>query len=387
MDGTYAFGYVGVGADSTTRFLQDRSKIYFDTAPGLGESVRITSFSNHDLQDFERIKYDLVSRVALVPGTTNFKEYINLSNGLVKLRNPSQDSEYVWVIVNGVRLAPNVDYYVPEDKQHVKILQKLNKNDQIEIIQFGEEQLTHRFGFRQFKDILNRVHYKRLDDSNKYKLAQDLNWWDTRIEIVDASKLPEPGKKKQIPGVVFINGERIEYYVKQGNSLRQIRRGTLGTGVNTFIASGTSVIDQSPGETMPYTDQTLTQVFTADGTTASYELDFTPTKGVDEFEVFVAGNRLRKNAISSYQVDTKDSAGNFVTRFIAQDSAEGDVTLPVEFTLSGSTLNLAVTPEQDQKVTVVRRVGQTWSNAGESLVDAENDVAQFLKARTTELPK
>jgi hypothetical protein len=50
-------------------------------------------------------------------------------------------------------------------------------------------------------------------------------------------------------------------------------------------------------------------------------------------------------------------------------------------------LGLAVTPEQDQKVTVVRRIGQTWTKAGESLVDAENDVAQFLKARTTELPK
>ena len=58
-----------------------------------------------------------------------------------------------------------------------------------------------------------------------------------------------------------------------------------------------------------------------------YELDFTPTQGVNEFEVFVAGRRLPKNAISSYSADTKDSAGNFVTRFIAQDSAEGDVTL------------------------------------------------------------
>ena len=27
VDGTYAFGYVGEGADSTTKFLQDRSKI------------------------------------------------------------------------------------------------------------------------------------------------------------------------------------------------------------------------------------------------------------------------------------------------------------------------------------------------------------------------
>ena len=387
IDGEYAFGYVGVADDSTTRFIQDRSKIYFDTAPALGETVTITTFSNHDIQDFERIKYNVVNRVQPVPGTQNFKEYINLSNGTVKLRRKSEDSEYVWVILNGTRLAPNVDYYLMEDKQRIKIMTPLSANDKVEFLQFSEEQLTQRFGFRQFKDILNRVHYKRLDDSNKYKLAQDLNWWDTRVELVDASNLPEPGKKNQIPGVVFINGERIEYYVKQGNSLRQIRRGTLGTGVNALIASGTEVIDQSPAENVPYTDRTLTQVFTADGTTASYELDFTPTQGVNEFEVFVAGRRLRKNAISSYQVDTKDSAGNFVTRFIAQDSAEGDVTLPVEFTLSGSTLELAVTPEADQKVTVVRRVGQSWTNAGESLVDAKNDIAEFLKARTVELPK
>ena len=86
--------------------------------------------------------------------------------------------------------------------------------------------------------------------------------------------------------------------MKQGNSLRQIRRGTLGTGVNALIASGTEVIDRV-AENVPYTDRTLTQVFTADGTTASYELDFTPTQGVNEFEVFVAGRRL-PNAISSY---------------------------------------------------------------------------------------
>jgi len=186
---------------------------------------------------------------------------------------------------------------------------------------------------------------------------------------------------------VFINGERIEYYVKQGNSLRQLRRGTLGTGVSTLLTSGTEVRDQSPGENIPYKDQTLTQLFTADGTTASYELDFTPTQGINEFEVFVAGRRLRKNTISSYQVDTKDINGNFVTRFIAQDSVEGDTTLPVEFTLTGSTLDLTVTPEAEQKVVVVRRVGQTWTKAGESLVDAKNDIAEFLKARTTELPK
>ena len=91
-----------------------------------------------------------------MPGTQNFKEYINLSNGTVKLRRKSEDSEYVWVILNGTRLAPNVDYYLMEDKQRIKIMTPLSANDKVEFLQFSEEQLTQRFGFRQFKDILNR---------------------------------------------------------------------------------------------------------------------------------------------------------------------------------------------------------------------------------------
>ena len=44
---------------------------------------------------------------------------------------------------------------------------------------------------------------------------------------------------------------------------------------------------------MPYKDETITTIFTADGTSQTYTLDFTPSN-VNEFEVFVAGKRLRK---------------------------------------------------------------------------------------------
>ena len=100
----------------------------------------------------------------------------------------------------------------------------------------------------------------------------------------------------------------------------------------------------------------------------------------------MAGRRLRK-ITSSYLLDKKDSAGTFVTRFIDQDSPEGDVTLDPEFTLSGSTLTLYRTPEEEEKIVVVRRLGQTWTTPGTSLADAKNDIADFLRENTTELPK
>jgi hypothetical protein len=36
---------------------------------------------------------------------------------------------------------------------------------------------------------------------------------------------------KHMPGVVFVDKERIEYFTKSGNTLGQLRRGTLGTGI------------------------------------------------------------------------------------------------------------------------------------------------------------
>ena len=380
------FGYIGIADDSTRRFIQSRDKLYFDTAPALGATVKVTTLSNHDSQDISRTKYDMLTRKTLVPGTQSYADYYNLSNGILKLRNDAVDTEYVWVIINGDRLVPNVDYYLTEDKNYLRIVKPISANDKIEFIEFAGEKLTQKFGYRVFKDVLNRTHYKRIDDKSMYKLANDLNWYDTKIDLVSATGLAEPNKTSRIPGVVFINGERIEYLVKQGNSLRQLRRGTLGTGVNALLTAGTEVEDQSPQNTVPYKDEIYTTVYTPDGTTGVFELDFTPTS-VNEFEVFMAGRRLRKNAISSYQVDKKDSAGTFVTRFIDQDSPEGDVTLDPEFTLSGSTLTLYRTPEEEEKIVVVRRLGQTWTTPGTSLADAKNDIADFLRENTTELPK
>ena len=64
---------------------------------------------------------------------------------------------------------------------------------------------------------------------------------------------------------------------------------------------------------------------------------------------------MRKADISKYQVDTKDSNGNFVTRFTDQDSPEGDITANAEFTLSGSTLELTNALE-DPKITVTKKL-------------------------------
>ena len=161
-----------------------------------------------------------------------------------------------------------------------------------------------------------------------------------------------------------MNGERIEYRQKEGNLLKQLQRGTLGTGVKDIHTHGTEVYDQSIDASMPYKDETISTVFTADGTSSTFELDFTPgANGVNEFDVFVAGKRLRKNAIASYKFET--TINGVTTSSIAQDSPEGDETLPAEFTLAGSTVTLLNAPGENQKVIIIRKQGKIWTDPGE----------------------
>ena len=381
-DGEYRYGYF----DSANEFVSAPGELYLDSAYNDGDIITVYQFSNHDSQGFDRQQYDIVDRVSLTVGTDDWYTYNHLTAGLIELAKPALDAQYVWVTLNGNLLTPSMHYYVTENKRYVKINISIEENDVIEILQFSNTILSNKYGWRQFKDILNRTHYKRLDDRDGIMLATDLNWYDQSIEVTDGTTLPDPVPSTNIPGILFINGERIEYFVRNGNVLSQLRRGTLGTGVKAIYLAGENVYNQSQNATMPYKDETLTSEFLTDGTTATYELDFIPGEdGVNEFEVFVAGKRLRKNAISSYVHPIKN--GDEI-QVIAQDSPEGDVTLPAEFSIEGSVLTLLSVPEEpDIKVNVVRKTGIIWKDAGISLSESESDISRFLRAATVDLPR
>ena len=371
-DGEYRYGYFNADED----FVSTPGILYLDTAPAENATVSVYQFSNHDSQGFDRQQYDIVDRISLTVGSTDWYQYNHLTAGLIELAKPALDAQYVWITLNGDLLIPSVHYNVTDNKRYVNINIDIAPDDVIELLHFADPVSGSKYGWSQFKDMLNRTHYKRLDDRDGIMLAADLNWYDQSIVVTDSTTLPAPTATSSVPGILFINGERIEYFVKNGNVLSQLRRGTLGTGVKDIYLTGENVYNQGPGSSMPYKDETITSQFIADGTTAAYTLDFTPTS-VNEFEVFVAGRRLRKNAISSY---------NFAT-LVAQDSPEGDVTLPAEFSVVGSTLTLTETPSANIKVTVVRRTGITWTDAGTRLSQSETDISKFLRAATVDLPR
>jgi hypothetical protein len=371
-DGQYAFGYVDAGGE----FVDTPGTIYLDTAYNENDVLTVYQFSNHDSQGFERQQLDVISRVTITPNTEDWYKFNHLTAGLIELSNPAIDAEYVWVTLNGQLLLPSIQYEVTSNKKYVKINIPVASDDVIELIHFAETQSVNKYGWSQFKDMLNRTHYKRLDDTAGIKLVTDLNWYDQKITVSDASTLPIPDVTSSVPGVIFIEGERIEYFVRNDNVLSQLRRGTLGTGVKDTYVEGTTVFNSGLTSVMPYKDETLTTQFIADGTSNAYSLDFVPSS-VNEFEVFVAGKRMRKNAISSYSLPNPTF----------QDSPEGDVQLPAEFSVNGSTLTLTATPTENVKVTVVRRSGVIWSDLGTQLSKADSDIARFLRDATVDLPR
>jgi len=349
--------------------------VTFDTAPALDDTIEIFQFSNHNIIDIDRINYDVVSRKLMSADELDYVNYIRLTTGEISLRSPAPDAQYVWVSVNNELLTPSVDYYVTNDGMKVRLIRQPSTNDKIDVIHFTSPVSKPKFAFRQFKDMLNRTHFKRLD-APATKLANPLNYYDLRIEVEDASMLSEPNKGQNLPGIIFIDGERIEYFVKENNTLRQLRRGTLGTGVKNIHTAGSKVFDQNRSKTVPYADATISHTFTSevDGTQTTFNIPFT-VNSANEVEVFVGGIRQRKSAIEVFDPT------------LALDSPEGDTTHAAEFTINTNALVLATAPEDGISVTIIKKQGRNWTENGISLGDTENSIARFLRAGTTELPE
>jgi len=175
--------------------------------------------------------------------------------GWYKINRPVLDENYIWVTINGIPLANFVDFEILDDQVTVQISNKfvVSPTDKVVIITFGDVVLAEKvLGFRIFKDLFDRTSYKRLSKRNTTFLTSPLNYNDVEIFVDNASILTGPIAEKNIPGVVIISGERIEFFTISGNVLGQLRRGTLGTSPKPFNEVNTKVVDQSYEQNIPY---------------------------------------------------------------------------------------------------------------------------------------
>ena len=174
----------------------------------------ITIASGFDSTDFDAINFD-------VPSTqiVNTPEY-------TLYRTPT-DANYLWVTKNGIKLSVATDFIIENNK--LKLLSNIGSTDLVIVSQFSENVIKHRISWKVWHDILGNVHYYRMCADNTTKLTADIEKDDKEIQVADASKLATPNLSSNVPGVVWIGGERIVYWQIDGNKLKNIRRGTMGT--------------------------------------------------------------------------------------------------------------------------------------------------------------
>jgi hypothetical protein len=430
---------VSVASSSGYSYNPTLKTITFGTVYPLATIVEVVSSYNHNILDIERTSVSVTSNFELTPGTIEFYEYTSISNGTIKLDRSVVDDNYIWVIRNTTLLVPSIDYKLNDDKETIQLATIPSSTDKITLITFSSNVLTSGIAYMQFKDMLNRVHFKRLSLSKRTTLAQDLKLNDLSIVLTNADNFDIPNPSLNRPGVIEIRGERIEYFSKQGNTLGKLRRGTLGTGAYSLNREGTFVQDIGPSETVPYTEISITEQILSDGTNF-IDLSFTPTKSnttwsysagysstiptnfgqSDDIEVFVGGydQGTSWTPSTSYTIGTIVNVGTYTYRCIANhvsstvfsiDSAnwkffignirlkkspykvhnvnnspyspEGDVQLDADFSVNGTNNQIRLTNllNSGTQVTVVKRTGIAWDNT----VNIQNDtskIAEFLRA-------
>ena len=307
---------------------------------------------------------------------------------------------YIWVYKNGERLSKDVDYRYDSGKNVVYLTATGTSTDKIKILTFGADIYKLPSAYQIHKDMLNVYHYKRFSEGT-VTLSKNLNYYDDEVSVNDASLLTEPIPERNIPGMIEIQGERIEYLEKVGNVLSKLRRGAQGSPIGAVYTTGTRVANIGPQEDLPYTDTQERFDFYSDGSTLLIgPLDFVPAKSsrstwyrstipsnfgpCDSIEVFAGGRRLRKDPITVYD------------ETLGASSPDADRQLEAEFSVDGTNGSIRLTTAEaaGTRISIIKRTGKTFydrgltnATTGVTLLYNDNPVAKFIAGRTTDLPE
>jgi hypothetical protein len=291
------------------------------------------------------------------------------------LRFDPLNATYMYVWLNGTQLIQGSDFTLSGGKITIKG-KTITQSDRLDVMYFALDQAVGATGFRIFKDMLNRTFYKRISKNATSEIADDVVEGSKEIQVKDGTKLSEPqivysvdGSTVRyiVPGVIFVDKERIEYFTKSGDTLGQLRRGTLGTGIKAH-SSGAEVVDASGTQTIPYADTIYTNTFTGDGSTVEFALSQTPSSA-SELDIFIGGQRLLLT------------------------SEDGST---INYSVDGSTtaVTLSTAPASGTQIKILHKKGQVWYTGqdgnpsnGKGLQASTTQQARFIADDPTNAPE
>ena len=255
--------------------------ISFNTLYTADDYVEVVSAYKHDILQIQRTRTKATNNLQFTSATATYYKYVGVLGGKIELASAIALESQLLVTKNKRLLTNGIDYKINEDLRSISLDIPVAINDEFETIIFAGTPIQPGLSYMQFKDMLNRTVYKRLNLYKQNILTQDLYYYDNEIFVKDAGNFDKPNPKLNKPGIIEINGERIEYFtIKNNNTLGQLRRGTLGTGVPTVHGSGSRVQDIGPSETIPYVDTFKTETVLVDGVNVDMiiPLSFIPGK-------------------------------------------------------------------------------------------------------------
>ena len=351
--------FAGYSYDTVTK------EITFPQIYTIANTIQVLTSYNHDMLDLQRTTINVGSSIVTDPTASGYKYYQNLSRGFISVNRAAIDTDYVWVIKNGSLLIPNTDYIILDDRTTVHLAVPPIVTDRIELLSYGNDiGVRSRNCYMQFKDMLNRVVYKRITLNKQSSLAQDLHWYDTEIVVANALNFDIPDKDTNRPGIIEIQGERIEYFELSGNTLSRLRRATLGTGLRQLYKAGAKVQDIGVTSTVPYTDTILTDQVISDGVSKVITVNFGATLDSNFanqnslFEVFVGGEselvRLKKSSFKLYNPALGPYSNADTDELHAPDFTVTNVTA------TSAEIDLAKIVTQGTQITVVKKTGTVW---------------------------
>jgi hypothetical protein len=225
--------------------------------------VTIVQFSNHDMYNQRTQVFKGLTANSTVTGGYDAAGFDAVafdsdsisvvSAPIYNLSRPVTNQDYLMVFLNGAIANQTYDYTIKNGTVLAMDLGlTIGSNDVIHVRHFDKNLRKPTLKFRVFKDMNDQTSYLGVGSNNTTVLSQDLEFTDTLIHVDDASKLMEPSLGDNNPGVIFIDGERITYWVRNltNNTLGRIRRSTGGTG-GRFHAAGSLVEDGGASMKIP----------------------------------------------------------------------------------------------------------------------------------------
>lgn len=237
-----------------------------------GDRITVTTYGNHDHYDFqvEVLSGSLTETSSVQLGfdeigfdLTGFQnEFTNvISTPTYQTLRPVNNYNYITVTLNGVVLVPIYDYIIANEN-NIRINSEfgITSDDVIVLTHISEKTRQPNLEYRIFKGITETYEYLGISANTVTVLAKDLFQDDKWIYVNSIDVLSQPDPAAATPGVVFVNGERITFYVLDviNKRLGQLRRATNGTGAPLVHKAGLKVYDASYKVEIPNARDTYT---------------------------------------------------------------------------------------------------------------------------------